>query len=351
MRDSYAYYKDGLDDRFLPIFEKAELFVLSCGIDKVTAEDRLSDLIDMFVSAQADGKRPESIVGEDIKAFCKLFVTECSWKSRILKILDDIKIVFWVMLCVGVLEVMSLVYTTAGFTEFIRSLTALKTPSVLVGICVTGLVAITVNSITRMIMFWVKRISMRVLSVISTFVYFASAFVTFNLTEGYLPEYLNLPLFIVIITGIVYLIVYYICNHKRLKFYRAQKTTLVDAVSTEVGSEYDRFTMKRYIKEKNKALKRKKAELTFETFLNKEEKRCMQKYKLYIFFKIAPYIIVGLSILNDLAVENYYSYLQLCLSSMVLLIIQLLVFRGMWRLIKSSNDIMMSWIKKKRNNM
>ncbi|MBR4881999.1 MAG: DUF1048 domain-containing protein, partial [Clostridia bacterium] len=111
MRDSYVYYKEKLDDRFLSIFEKVELFVLSCGIDKVTAEDRLSELIDIFISAQEDGRSPQSIVGEDVKAFCKVFMAEYSWRSRILKILDDIKLVFFVMLCVGMIEVISLVYT------------------------------------------------------------------------------------------------------------------------------------------------------------------------------------------------------------------------------------------------
>ncbi len=352
MRDSYVFYKDRLNDRFLSVFEKIELFILSCDMDKVTVESKLSELLDTFISAQEDGRTPETLVGEDVKAFCRMFISECSWKYRLLNLLDNIRWVFWVILCSSIIiDILPLVYEAKGISELGGMLLALKTPYLIVGICLTGFVATIINAVTRALVFKTKRTLIKSLSFVSTVVYFVCIFLFFDLTESFFPAEFDIPLWTVLVCGILYLTVYYITNRKRLKLYRSHKTDLFSAVSIEVDSEYDSFTMKRYIKEKNKALKRNKAELTFETFLNNEEKRCIQNYKLYTFFKIAPYIIVILSILNDLAVGNYDSYLQLSLSSMILLIIQLLVFKGMWKLIKTSNDIMMSWIREKRNNM
>ena len=352
MRDSYVLYKDRLNDSFLPVFERVELFVLSCDMDKVTVESKLSELVDTFISEQEDGRAPEDIVGEDVRAFCRTFVSECSWKYRLLNFLDNVRWVFWVIVCSSlIIDVLPVVYEAESGGGLISRLLALKTPYLVVGICLTGFIATAINAVTRALVFKTKPFLIKLLPFIGTVVYFACIFLFFNLTEKVFPSEFDIPLWTVLVCGILYLAVYYITNHKRLKLYRSQKTDLFSTVSTEVGSDYDMATMKRYIRKRDRIFKRKKQEFTLEEFLTESEKRCLSTYKLAGLYKAIPWCIFVLNIINDLITGNYDSYFMLFGSCFLNLIFQTIIFRSLWRLIKSANDLMMSWIKEKRNNM
>lgn len=55
----------------------------------------MNELLDMFLTAQNEGKPIEKIVGKDIEKFSKLFCSSFSFKNRLLNAADALKYYFW----------------------------------------------------------------------------------------------------------------------------------------------------------------------------------------------------------------------------------------------------------------
>lgn len=55
MKDSYIFYKDKLGKEYLAVFEQVELYVLSRNVDESAIEERLGELLDIFLSTEAAG--------------------------------------------------------------------------------------------------------------------------------------------------------------------------------------------------------------------------------------------------------------------------------------------------------
>lgn len=94
MTESYTDYKDKLSEEYKTAFERIEAYVFTCNIDDNTCEERLNELLDMFLTAQNDGRPIEKIVGNDIEKFSKLFCSTFSFKNRILNVADALKYYF-----------------------------------------------------------------------------------------------------------------------------------------------------------------------------------------------------------------------------------------------------------------
>ena len=83
MKDSYFYYKDRLRGEYLSSFEQVEMYVLTQSFDEAAYEERLSQLLDVFLTAQESGRPAEKITGGDIQQFCRTFCSDLGIKNRI----------------------------------------------------------------------------------------------------------------------------------------------------------------------------------------------------------------------------------------------------------------------------
>lgn len=102
MKDSYAFCSDRLDKEYLAVFEQVELYVQSQNVDDNTKEERLSELLDIFLSAAETGKPVQKITGNDMEQFCKTVCSDFGVKNRVLFILDFFRSIAKILVCLSV---------------------------------------------------------------------------------------------------------------------------------------------------------------------------------------------------------------------------------------------------------
>ena len=66
-------YRDLLHGQYLSVYERVETMLLVELREATEQKERLSYLLDIFLSAQEDGVPVEKIVGKDLSAFCKQY--------------------------------------------------------------------------------------------------------------------------------------------------------------------------------------------------------------------------------------------------------------------------------------
>lgn len=105
MKDSYIFYTDKLNREYKAAFDEVELYVQSQNIDESTLEERLGELLDIFLSAQERGRPVTQITGNSMEQFCETFCSDFSAKNRIYHIADMFASIAWVLLFVSLLDV------------------------------------------------------------------------------------------------------------------------------------------------------------------------------------------------------------------------------------------------------
>ena len=94
MKESYIEYKYKLSEEYKNVFERIEAYVYSCKVDENTREERMNELLDMFLTAQNEGRPIEKIVGKDIEKFSQIFCSSFSLKNRLLSEADSLRSCF-----------------------------------------------------------------------------------------------------------------------------------------------------------------------------------------------------------------------------------------------------------------
>lgn len=94
MKESYTDYKEKLNTEYKTAFERIEAYVFTCAVDENTREERLNELLDMFLTAQIEGRPVEKIVGKDIEKFSEIFCSSFSFKNRLLNVANALKYYF-----------------------------------------------------------------------------------------------------------------------------------------------------------------------------------------------------------------------------------------------------------------
>lgn len=75
MLDTFAMAKQ-LTGEYRKVFELADMYCTGSSIGEKIRNERMMDLYDMLMAAEADGKSVEKIVGMDIEKFCKGFFVD-----------------------------------------------------------------------------------------------------------------------------------------------------------------------------------------------------------------------------------------------------------------------------------
>ncbi len=123
-------YKERLHGQYRTVYERVETLLLVELRQEKEQQERLSYLLDVFLSAQEDGVPVGKIVGKDLKVFCRDFLDASSSKLTwryILRSVDIIAISFlWVL---GALEVTAFVTDLLEYGSWSRA--ALATTSTL----------------------------------------------------------------------------------------------------------------------------------------------------------------------------------------------------------------------------
>ncbi len=75
-----------LKNEYLDTYERVELYATLRHINKSISEEMLGDFYDLLISAQRDGKKVESIIGSNLKLFCRDYFSEYDIKARLSEI-------------------------------------------------------------------------------------------------------------------------------------------------------------------------------------------------------------------------------------------------------------------------
>ncbi len=350
MKDSYVFYKDKLDAHYKPVFEQIELYVSTRNIDESTLEERLGDLLDIFISAQEAQKPVEQIVGHNLERFCKTFCADLGVKNRIFGILDLLKTAAWMLaICVGVdLLFLFLDAESGGQIDFWHVHTS-EMPGVYVtALLMAYIVVSATNLIIQHIMFKTKRFSTRALNIVLWVEALALYAGMVLAMTHYDVDPLPVPAWVVVVVSCGYLLVYYLLCGKRDK--RA-KITLTELAQPQLNSEIDSVMQKQFEKAKKKALKKGKGELTMQEFLDKQEAECAKLPAIKRFYIGFPIFLVAISYVWTYLSGGFESVLDSALFLVVMLAVEGLLMGFLWKVVKSGMQARLAWVKEKRASL
>lgn len=221
LNGSYYQYRVNLNDIYRPVFEQVETYVFAQNIDVNTREDRMGELLDIFLNAQANGKPVNSIVGNDIERFCKNFCSDFTVKNRIAFVLEGLK---YAVLTPAALVIFNIFFWIADGEakavnyNFFRCMSLGNTLTYIIIFLSVVMLFLITNVVMRRIMFKMKKLSLKALTV----VYLIETVILLTVTlKFHLFEIvISVPTWIIVLILIVYYVLYYfLCgrHNRRVK--------------------------------------------------------------------------------------------------------------------------------------
>lgn len=93
---SYVTMQEKLQGEYKDAFGRIEMYSIIEYIDETHREDLMMDLLDLLLSAQAEGKPVEKVLGSDIKQFCESYFGDYSVKGKLFNLLASIYRLAWI---------------------------------------------------------------------------------------------------------------------------------------------------------------------------------------------------------------------------------------------------------------
>lgn len=221
LREGYYQYKANLNDIYRPVFEQVETYVFAQNIDVKTREDRLGELLDIFLNAQAEGKPVSGIVGNDIDRFCKNFCADFTLKNRIALVLEGLKYAIWTPAVLVIFDVCYWIAdgrAKADNYNFFRCMSVGNALTyIIIFLSMITLLLIT-NVVMRRIMFKMKKLSVKGL----TAVYLIEAVIVLAILLKFRVFVIVIPAptwIIALIIILYYVLYYFLCgrHNRRVK--------------------------------------------------------------------------------------------------------------------------------------
>lgn len=233
MNESYSFYADKLSGEYREVFRQIEMYINMNYIDDVTKEEYLSKLLDIFQTGQSKGKPVQKITGKNIERFCETFCPNYGLKNRVLNFLDRIKGLVWIMFFITLTDILFMIFAYAAGIQidFWNSSDIINLPLLLIGVFIVSLFCdYVIYFIARHIMFRTKHISMSVLQSVHVFVIIIAMILTTIIMENNDNMWI-IPSWILMLICVVYLVLYYAFNFRRL---RENKISFKDRVTGAV---------------------------------------------------------------------------------------------------------------------
>lgn len=350
MKDSYVFYTDKLGKEYLDVFEQIEMYVQSQNVDDHTKEERMGELLDIFLSAEKMGKPVHKITGNDLEQFCETFCSDFGVKNRILFVLDWMKSIAKVLVFVSVLDLLfpeSAEVSGSGASAW-EHFSSLNISGYFIGIFTAGVLAMILNIVLRRIMFKKKQISMKILKAASALTAVLGFVIIFYFMELNSLRLLNCPVWLVFGISVIYLCLHYLLRGRHMK---REKVKFFDLVQEGSHKEFAEEMEKKYEKARKKNLKKGKGELSVGTFLEKEEKNCNRTEKMKCFYYILPLIVIGSAFLTTWKIHGFDGVTDAMIFIAVNLVIQYTLMTGIWKITWIGVKERREWIREKRDEI
>lgn len=167
MKNKYEY-RVKLEGEYLETFDKVEIYYKAKNIENDKLNDAMDELLDLFLSAQSEGRPINYIVGDDLKEFCEIYISETKSKHFGNNILGGI--FTWVIPIVLATFILSCIeYFTGEITSIWSS--NINISSVLLGIILISILTFIFNIILKNIVFSVDKEKIKNLSLVRRIVF------------------------------------------------------------------------------------------------------------------------------------------------------------------------------------
>ncbi len=345
MINTHAMYIEKLNPEYKRVFRQVSSYVQSGSFDEMKTEEILSEVMDSFLSAQEEGREVSSVTGSDIKTFCEGLCSDIGIKSRMLYFLEVITpvIVIFAMFCM--FDLMDFLDLESGEVSFFEFRGKESIWGYLLGGTLFFLIHSIGNFVTRKMIFKspdkYKKISFiaRVAALIAVV---GVVLICFHDEEDE-----GMPLWIAMLFCIVYFIVYRIVTRKSREYKKAYKISMSELAgsSSSVQSYVEKTEMDRFEKKR-----KKHSDLTFEEFLDNEERECNTWDKKPLFYIV---LVIASTILGFWFTFFYGGFEGVADGFIfigLLLVVESVLMHGLYKITRTGTDERLQWIESKRQN-
>lgn len=91
----YIWLTDKLKDEYKEAFDKVEIYANLRNVDEDTKDDMLMELLDLFLTAQKEGKPVRKLIGSDLEVFCNSYFEAYSVKNYLRSVPQKLYQLFW----------------------------------------------------------------------------------------------------------------------------------------------------------------------------------------------------------------------------------------------------------------
>lgn len=353
MVNSYAIHVEKLNDEYREVFKKVNDYVTASNMDEMLAEEILSEVMDTFLAAQEEGKTVEKVVGKDLQKFCESLCSEKGIKTYILGFFEACHFMF-IWYFINVLFDIHFLFTSLLDGEKINFFTFRSHKDIssflIGGIFVLALVY-SINYLKKKFMFTNPKLSKWLMQISFIFVAAVCIILASSLPDEGVENgpYLWISL---IICGVYFIFRRIITKDKR-HFKKENRITFNEflGISETVKNDLEEMEMKRFEKINKKNAKKGKLELTFEQFLDFEEKdfnRWDKQPPFYIALAVGFPVIVTVVLRLMNGFEQPY---DMWFFFFILLAVEALIMFGIYKAGKSGDNARMKWIEAKRKEI
>lgn len=347
MKDSYYFYTDKLTGEYKEMFDRVDMYIGTTKTDEQTREERMGQLLDMFLTAQQSGKPVVRIVGRDVEAFCKEFCADFDWKNQAWRILDGMKSLAKFLLVMACIDIAFMLCDWADGipVDFWSYSSSLNLGGYLLGVLAAAVVAWISNFVVRRFMFRTGKVSMRVLKA----VIWIFAIGTFALCMVFVfSEKTNVivyPVWVEAAGSAVYLVIYRILNRKRSQEDSRGKVKFSELVELEMENTFGDDMEKLYKKANKRSVRKGKGELSREAFLKKQEKNCRNREKFVWFYYVYPIANIVVAVTATALEGGFESTADLLIFLGIMLAVQYAFAMFFRKLDKEYTKKLRAWIE------
>ncbi len=352
MYNSYTKYKKNLVPEYSEAFGKVEDYVQSNIIDSLRQDEILNDVIDIFLSAQNDGRTVEQVTGNDIMRFCSDLCSEVSIKSRIISVLEYNAVV--IIMCFGIcakdlFNVLMKIMEGEKINLFTYKINA--TPWFF--LCWIG-AYLAIMAVGKVIVSKFLKVSREKYRMFRYYCIAACVLPFMVVYSQFFREYRNpecraLTVLIYFICSGAALVAYFILTGEKRKINRERYEALVEE-QIKPGSRsfknLDDLEQKKFKNINEKNVRKGKPEITFDEFLDMEENNAGKKGLGFYFCVFVPVNLILFGLCHVFC--SLGDYAELIIYAIPIIALEIYVIYTAYRGAKYTRMKRLAWIKSQR---
>lgn len=350
MINTYSIYIEKLHPEYRTAFKQISAYVLANNMDEIKNEEILSEVMDTFLSAQNDGKTVEQIIGNDLKAFCEQLCSEISIKSRVINFFELLHPLFtiYTILCLFDLADMMTKIFNGENISFMTYRAHGSLDAYLLG----GAIVIIPGYISRLFIKKYMFSKPNKYKTLSNFISAVTILVMLAVTVYIFRDSQadGTYLWISFLCCAVFMIAYRIITRDSRRYKKENRISMHELanVSTNVKNDIENMEMKRFEKLNKKKLRKGQEKLTFEQFLDYEEKQCTNWDKKPAFYASMAGVGTVLGTVFTYFFGGFEHIYDAVFFIGIMLVAEGAIMYGLFKIVDMGTKARIKWIDSKR---